>query len=262
MSEFTLSPIGYLKSDLKYRYDTPRQGCLAVNRGAVVLEAGHNYEQALHDLEGFDRIWLIYAFHLNKNWKPKIRPPRSNKKVGVFASRSPHRPSQIGMTCVELEKVCGRKVYIRNFDLLDETPILDIKPYIPYCDSFPDSATGWLPEQTQTYNIVAEARFMSQAEWIKKQTGFDLLSFARVQLEEDPANQVRKRISPTDESGVFTLAYRTWRIIFELDSQSVILKRIYSGYSSEDLASCDDTYNDKEIHKTFIEFFKEKHNEY
>lgn len=253
-----MTPIGVLKSNQKYRFETPRQGCLALNQGAVVLEPGHNFEQALEDLQGFSRIWLIYSFHLNENWKPKIKPPRSDRKVGVFASRSPHRPNQIGMSCVELEKVLGRKVYIRNFDLLDGTPILDIKPYIPYCDSFPDSKTGWLPEKNKVYKIVAEELFISQSDWVKKKTDFDLSSFAKVQLEEDPINQERKRITPLNKSSEFILAYRTWRIRFEIKKEIVILKHIFSGYTDNDLAETNDIYNDKDIHKTFSKVFKEK----
>ena len=140
-----LIPIGHIHCGQKYRYDAPRQGTLGGdNLGVIKLEHGFNYEQAVKDLVGFDHIWLIYLFHHNKTWKPKVLTPRSlnNKKISLFATRSPHRPNPIGLSCVELVKISGLELFIRNFDLLDGTPILDIKPYIPYCDSFKNSATS------------------------------------------------------------------------------------------------------------------------
>ena len=105
----------------------------------------YNFEAALEDLSGFERIWVIFKFHLNETWNPKVSPPvisPAGRKVGVFASRSPHRPNPIGMSCVELTGVEKRRIYIRNFDMLDGTPVFDIKPYIPAVDAFPGSAAG------------------------------------------------------------------------------------------------------------------------
>lgn len=249
----SFEPIGYLKADSKYRFEAPRQSTLAENFGVIHLNGGNNFEQALENLEGFDRIWVIYTFHLNKDWKPKINPPRSPKKLGVFATRSPHRPNQIGMSCVELVKVEGRKLFIKNFDLLDETPILDIKPYVPYCDSFPDSKTGWIPDETETYKLLRSENFSKQADWVKEQTGFDLMSFASVQLSEDPTNQKRKRINQLEENR-YVLAYRTWRIQFTIEDRDIKLEKIFSGYSAEDLAETEDKYNDKEIHRNFNKY--------
>ncbi len=247
----SFEPIGFLKADSKYRFEAPRQSTLAENFGVIHLNGGHNFEQALEDLGGFDRIWVIYTFHLNKSWKPKINPPRSEKKLGVFATRSPHRPNQIGMSCVELEKIEGRRLFIKNFDLLDDTPVLDIKPYVPYCDSFPDSKTGWIPDESQTYILVSSETFEKQANWVKEQTGFDLMSFASVQLSEDPTNRKRKRIEKLAENQ-YVLAYRTWRIQFSIDNINITLERIFSGYSFDDLAEQVDKYKDKDIHRKYI----------
>jgi tRNA (Thr-GGU) A37 N-methylase len=91
-----------------------------------------------------ERIWLLFVFHNNSNWKAQSSPPVApNRKIGVFATRSPYRPNPIGLSCVELVKIEKLKIYVRNFDLLDNTPILDIKPYIPYSDSFPDALGGF-----------------------------------------------------------------------------------------------------------------------
>ena len=139
-NEITLNPIGFLQSELKKRYETPRQGVLAKGSKAIIhLNPKNNFEQAVKDLDGFDRLWIIYQFHLNKNWKPLVTPPRHTRnKVGVFASRAPYRPNQIGLSCVKLDKVDGLKIYISESDILDDSPVLDIKPYLPYSDSFPD----------------------------------------------------------------------------------------------------------------------------
>lgn len=103
-------------------------------------------EQVVHDLHGFERIWLIFAFHLSEGWKSMVKPPRGGPKRGVLATRSPHRPNSIGLSAVELIKVEGRTLHLRGVDLLDGTPVLDIKPYVPYADAFPGAKAGWIDE--------------------------------------------------------------------------------------------------------------------
>lgn len=145
------NPIGVFRCREESPQEVPRQAALGEgNLGEVVLTAGCNYDQALQDLDGFERIWLVFAFDRNADWRPLTKPPRGSRKVGVFACRSPYRPNGIGISCVELLAVDGLRVVVRDHDLLDGTPILDIKPYIPYCDSFPDVATGWLAECRET----------------------------------------------------------------------------------------------------------------
>jgi len=253
-SEITMKPIGYLKCGADYRFEAPRQSTLAHNQGVIELDPGYNFEQALIKLDEFDRIWVIYLFHNNTNWKPMVMPPRGENKVGLFATRSPHRPTQIGLSCVEVEKVVGRKVYIRNFDLLNGSPILDIKPYLSYCDSFPGASTGWLPELSERFEIVEEKAFSRQSDWVFRETGFDLSAFAQVQLSEDPLNFKRKRIK-IGENQVAVLAYRTWRIHFEVLGNQVRLLKLASGYSNADLNDSKDKYADKLIHRQFNELF-------
>ena len=143
----TLEPIGYLRTTANKRYEAPRQpGSSDVDLpGRVILNDGQNFEQALKDLDGFSKIWLIYWFDRNENWKPMVTPPRGPAvKRGVFATRAPYRPNPIGLSLVDLVEIKGRTLYVANVDLLDKTPILDIKPYLPYAEAYPDAKAGWL----------------------------------------------------------------------------------------------------------------------
>ena len=156
-SPVEMTPIGYCESPYKERFGTPRQsvvtaqtaGGSAAQEGAIVL-ASHIPRETLRDLDGFSHVWIIASLHLNTGWKPLIKPPRGprNVKRGLFSTRAPHRPNQISLSAVEIVGVdvdAGR-VTIRGLDLIDGTPILDMKPYVAYCDSFPDSRAGWIDE--------------------------------------------------------------------------------------------------------------------
>jgi tRNA-Thr(GGU) m(6)t(6)A37 methyltransferase TsaA len=222
--EITLNPIGFLQSDLKQRYETPRQGVLAKGSYAIIhLNPKQNFEQALRDLDGFDRVWIIYQFHLNKNWKPLVTPPRhTRKKVGVFATRAPYRPNQIGLSCVKLDKVDGLKIHISESDILHGSPILDIKPYLPYSDSFPDVKTGWAKSDiAEMYNVTFSSKAKITAEELKLEKDVNLFDYARIQLEFNPTDLSRKRISKSivKKSGdeIFALSYQDWQIHYIVD---------------------------------------------
>ncbi|MHB8930019.1 MAG: tRNA (N6-threonylcarbamoyladenosine(37)-N6)-methyltransferase TrmO [Melioribacteraceae bacterium] len=254
--EIVIEPVGYLHSDLVYRYETPRQGVLAGEKISVIeLIPNNNYEQAVKDLDGFERIWVLYQFHLNNNWKPLVNPPRhTRKKVGVFASRAPYRPNRIGMSCVKLEKVEGLKIFISESDILDGSPVIDIKPYLPYSDSFPNAATGWVKNGIENiFEVRFETLAVTQCNWLKEIANINLMDFSRLQLEFNPKDNSRKRIS-ANNSGDYTLAYRTWRIIYTVDetAMTVTIKEIRSGYNKEELLNIDhDKYHDKLLHQKF-----------
>ena len=142
---FTFDPIGYFQSSAHSPYELPRQaGLVPANQGIIQLNERCQFEQALEGLEGFDLIWVVFRLHRSALWKPKVLPPRGRKKQGVFATRSPHRPNFIGMSCVKLESIHGLSLMISGHDLLDGTPILDIKPYLNYADSLVSTRQGWL----------------------------------------------------------------------------------------------------------------------
>ena len=148
---FTYRPIGLVRTPYARRIDAPHQSTVVAGTETgtpveATLELDPSLpESVLRDLEGFDRIWLIFAFHLSEGWAPLVQPPRGPRgKRGVLATRSPHRPNAIGLSAVELVAVEGRTLRLRGVDLLDGTPVLDLKPYVPYADAFPGARAGWI----------------------------------------------------------------------------------------------------------------------
>ena len=150
--QISMTPIGVVRSPYQERHGTPRQAGIkgrdrdqAMEPGRVELFLDQVPVKALRDIEGFDRIWLLTYLHLNPKWGPLVRPPRGGIRRGVLATRSPHHPNSIGLSCVVLDRVDEDGVlHVRGLDLIDGTPVLDIKPYVPYCDAFPESAAGWV----------------------------------------------------------------------------------------------------------------------
>lgn len=249
-------PIGIFHCDQRYTYDAPRQGTLATEAtGVVELADGRNFAQAVQDLAGFERIWLLYLFHQNENWKPLVRPPRGERKVGVFASRAPYRPNPIGLSCVRLVAVEGTRVLVAEHDLLDGTPILDIKPYLPYADSFPEARAGWVdelaePEFAVSFSPVAE----EQLTWLESQGLVALRPFLRDQLTIRPTDPSRKRLRELGENR-WEIAYRTWRAEFVLSSKEILVEDIASGYRPDELLAASDRYGDKPLHRSFLARF-------
>ncbi len=260
-----VTPIGVFYGDAVYKYDAPRQGRLfAGHPGRIELKPGMNFETALRDLEGFERIWVIFQFHENEGWRPTTRPPvppKGKDRVGTFASRSPYRPNPIGLSCVRLLKVEGLTLYVDEADLLNETPVLDIKPYIPMADAFPDAKAGWVEEQVgDLWDIEMSEKFAAQNRWISENSAFDLESFAQVQLSrgnfsKDVFDSSRRRLTIDEKTCTGVLAYRTFRIHFSYNEQErkVVLLRIASGYTADDLKpGAEDKYGDKDLHRNFL----------
>lgn len=255
-----LEPIGIYHSAQKYRFETPRQSVFIHNSGVISLNPGMNYETALEDLEGFDRIWIIFQFHLNSNWKPKVRPPVApgKERIGVFATRSPHRPNPIGLSCVKLEKVDRLNIFVRDCDLLDGSPVFDIKPYIPAADSFPDAGTGWLNRvvPAEEYHVKFSPQAYEKICFLKEH-GFDAETFCMLQLGTDPLNPERKRLFQTADG--WEIGYRTWRISFTVEGNSVEICGIRSNYQEQELdAGTEDKYQDKWLHRKYRSVFPEK----
>lgn len=146
-----LSPIAYIHTEFSEKFGVPRQSGLAGTLcGTVVFEPEYRSPEALRGLDGFSHLWLIWGFSANRHgeWQPTVRPPRlgGNERMGVFATRSPYRPNPLGLSCVEIERIDmdAATIYVRGADLMDGTPIYDIKPYIRYADSRPDAVCGYV----------------------------------------------------------------------------------------------------------------------
>ena len=146
----TLEPVAVYRGALGSKFGIPRlSGLVPSLRGRIVFEPAYRNRDALRGLEGFDRIWLIWGFSANRpakgEWQPTVRPPRlgGNTALGVWATRSPYRPNPLGLSCVELESIDGMELVVRGADLMDGTPIYDIKPYVVYADSFPEARSGF-----------------------------------------------------------------------------------------------------------------------
>ena len=154
--ELIVRPVAHIRTDFREKFGVPRQsGRVPELEGIIVFEPEFRSEEALRGITEFSHLWLIFDFSLShrEKWSPTVRPPRlgGNKRVGVFATRSPFRPNPFGLSCVKLlgsEKTAeGTVLKVSGADLTDNTPILDIKPYIPYSDSIPDARGSFAEEQ-------------------------------------------------------------------------------------------------------------------
>lgn len=240
--DFTVRPIGFARTPFLEKVEAPRQ---AVAEGGAGVEGRiemlPEHEHALDDLDGFDRIWVLFWFHEAKGFRSKVLPPRSDKKRGLFATRSPHRPNPIGMSAVRLVRVEGLVVHVRDLDLIDGTPIVDLKPYVPYADSFPDAKTGWLgatdPRPAWTVQVAPEAE--AQLAWLEAE-GLVLGLRTRIvdALALGPQPHPYRRIKKTDD-GELVLAVKEWRARFTVSVEGAVITvdRIRTGFRPRELAT-------------------------
>ena len=155
-----IRPIAYIRTEFPEKFGVPRQSGLAKSlRGRIVFEPEYRNPDALRGLEGFNHIWLIWEFSANRtsgSWQPTVRPPRlgGNSHMGVFATRSPFRPNPLGLSCVKIDSISpntpeGPVINVFGADLMDGTPIYDIKPYIKYADSRPEAVCGYVDDMEE-----------------------------------------------------------------------------------------------------------------
>ena len=160
---FRICPIAHMVSDFPEKFGIPRQaGVVKELESVVVFEPEYRDPEALRGIEGFSHLWLIWQFSesLTDTFSPTVRPPRlgGNVRMGVFATRSPFRPNSLGLSCVELAGIetrpgLGMVLVVRGADLMDGTPIFDVKPYIPYADAHPDARSGFAPDAGTTLDV-------------------------------------------------------------------------------------------------------------
>ena len=171
-----IQPIAYIRTEFSEKFGIPRQSGLADSlRGTVIFTPDYRNPDALRGLDGFSHIWLIWEFSANSSrgeWQPTVRPPRlgGNDRMGVFATRSPFRPNPLGLSCVEIDRIEpdtpeGPLIHVRGADLMDGTPIYDIKPYIKYADSRPHSVCGYVDSlQERTLKVVLPEDISAKVE--------------------------------------------------------------------------------------------------
>lgn len=149
-----MDPVAHIRNDFKTKFGVPRQSGLAPSAQAVIVfEQKYRNAEALRGLDGYDYLWLLWDFseaHRDGEWSPTVRPPRlgGNQRMGVWATRSPFRPNPIGLSSVKIERIElsspeGPRIYVSGADLMDGTPIFDIKPYLPFTDSHPEARGGF-----------------------------------------------------------------------------------------------------------------------
>lgn len=140
---FTVRPIGFLRTAQRLHHEAPRQSGLGRGgTGEIVLRQG--LQNCLADLAGFSHLWVVSWCHLARGFRSRVVPPRDTQPRGLFATRAPQRPNPIGLSCVRLLRIDKRVLHVADHDLLDGTPVLDLKPYLPYCDSVPGAAIGYV----------------------------------------------------------------------------------------------------------------------
>ena len=248
-STITLDPIGFVRSPLATKAQAARQPRAAAGTPArIELLPGRNFEHALEDLAQWELIWVIFWFHLNPGWRPKVLPPRSTTgRKGVFATRSPHRPNPIGMSVVRLGSVDGLILRIRDADMLDGTPVLDLKPYVAYTDAHPGAGTGWLEDAARSgtraqpsdpvraYVVRFEALAADQAVWIESHTGLAIRERIQSTLALGPAPHPYRRIRRIDDW--MQLSVKEWRVRFTVVEREAHVIEIYSGFRDSQLAA-------------------------
>lgn len=244
----SIVPIGVVHSPFGERVEAPRQPRAAEGvEGTVELFAGRGYEDALCDLAAWDHIWLVVWFDRNRGFRPKVAPPRSAEKRGVFATRAPYRPNPIGLSAVRLREVRGLTLHVSGLDLLDGTPLLDVKPYVPYTDAIPSANHGWLestsaalsergerppdplPQHEVSFAPLAEA----QLAYLRDHHAIELAPRIAAQLALGAAPHAYRRIRRDGDR--LRLAIKDWRAWFRVEGRQVVVERIATGYRPREL---------------------------
>ncbi len=206
-----IRPIAYIHTDFKEKFGIPRQSGRVETYGKVVFLPEYRDPAALRGIEGFSHLWLLFDFSLahREDFTPTVRPPRlgGNTRVGVFASRSPFRPNSIGLSSVRLMAVAhneteGDHLIVSGADLLDGTPIYDVKPYLPFTDSHPDAIGGYADEQLGHRLAVAfPEALLAELPEEKRTSAIDCLAEdPRPSYQDDPARLYHMRFGDHDIS--------------------------------------------------------------
>ena len=216
-----IEPVAYIKNGYNEKFGVPRQSGLAGSvKSEIIFKFGYNDENMLRGIEQYSHLWLVWGFSDNGDkWSPTVRPPKlgGNKRVGVFATRSPFRPNGLGLSCVKLEAVeateKGTRLVVSGADLKTDTPIYDIKPYLPYVDSIPQANGGFSEEHKDDYVCVEFQENVSVKDDFKAEIE-EILSL-------DPRPQYQN-----DEERVYGISYRNMQIKFVYIDGKIIVTHI------------------------------------
>ena len=228
---FLIRPIAHIENDYREKFGIPRQsGLVPEQRSIVVFEPEYRSEEALRGIGGFSHLWLIWQFSeaVRDGWSPTVRPPRlgGNTRVGVFASRSPFRPNSLGLSCVKLCEVKkspdhGTVLIVAGADLMNGTPIVDIKPYVPYADCRPE-ATGGFSVNAAEYalRVVCPEELLAQIEPQKRAALLGTL-----QCDPRPSYQ-------NDPDRVYKMTFGSQTVCFSVDGGLLTVTDIINGSRS------------------------------
>lgn len=221
MEQHSIKVIARIRSDFPEKFGIPRQsGLVPQLRATVVFEPEFRSADALRGLEGFSHLWLIWQFSaaVREEWSPTVRPPRlgGNARMGVFATRSPFRPNPIGLSCVRLERVEqtaeGPVLIVSGADLMDGTPIYDIKPYLPYADCIPDAAGGFAPQRAQELTVDFPPALLQQVPQEKREALCGVLACdPRPHYHDDPTRVYGMRFAGLEVR--FCVEEKTVRVV-------------------------------------------------
>lgn len=212
-----IKPIAYIKNPFKDKFGIPRQSGKSDVLSTIVFEKEFQSEVAVKEIDGFSHLWLIFGFSKTEGkYLLSVRPPRlgGNKKVGVFASRSPYRPNSLGLSSVKLEKVDKGCLIVSGADLLDGTPIYDIKPYLTFTDCHVDAKCGYA-EEFFDYKLKVEN--VELLDGLEKTVKLDIINC----LENDPRPSYQ-----TDESRVYGMTYGEYNVKFTVSADTLYIKEI------------------------------------
>lgn len=216
---YTIRPIAYIHNDLITKFGVPRQSGLAKELvSEIVFEPEYRVADALRGLTDFSHIWLIWGFSEARRdgWSPTVRPPRlgGNERMGVFATRSPFRPNSLALSCVKVVSVehregCGEIITVSGADLMNGTPIYDIKPYLPYADSIPDATGGFAPDGGKVLEVCADEAVISKIPDDSRRALIELLS-------RDPRPQYHN-----DPERIYGMAFGKFEIKFRVEGETL-----------------------------------------
>ena len=261
LPSLTLQPIGYLRTRQQVKFQAGHQPNAATeDRNELELLAGCGHEQALNDLAGIERVWLLWWFHRNDSWRPLVLPPRgAARRRGVFATRSPHRPNPLGLTSVPLLGISGRRLLLGPCDLLDGTPVLDIKPYVAAYDAFPQSRAGWIDamgaelREPPRFTVGLSDHARAQAQWLREGWQIDFTPRLVELLSRDPSSHKTRRIRRRNAREM-EIGCGAWRAVFTVQDTSVCVLALEAAYPMKFLSRLDyENVPDRAAQLSFLE---------